>query len=479
MNGKELRRWARFRVAVFLPRLIGVLPEPWGRGLCAAVGWAGHLLVARDRRLARGNLGRVHPEWPDRRIRREARRVFVEIGRNVYDFVRYPSLSTEARTKLVTIDGREHLDAAVAGGRGAIIVTGHLGSWEVLAAALVHEGYPVRALARPLREPRLDRALAEHRRRMGVRTLSSESLPIGALRHLRRGGFLGVLADQRIKRGGVTVEFLGQTTPMTDGPARLAAASGAPVIPLGIRRLPDDTHRVTVLPPLPPESDARRATQTIAHALEELIRQAPEQWIWIHPRWEIPARPRVPRTSRFGRFVFPALLAIFSVVGCVGDEPEQGAPAETTSLEREIRDFNLTETHEGRLAWNLHSKYAWRIPKQPGIRLDDVLVTFYDREEAVTSTLTAEKGVVDEESGDMTAEGRVTVVTAGRDSLFTPSLRYSKTENIITGDEFVRIAKPDRILTGFGFRSNPELTNYEVQRDVHVTFIDRARTVAP
>lgn len=266
---------------------------------------------------------------------------------------------------------------------------------------------------------------------------------------------------------------------MTDGPARLAASSGAPVIPLGIRRLPDDTHRVTVLPPLPPESDARRATQTIAHALEELIRQAPEQWIWIHPRWDTPVRPRVSRTSRLGRFVFPALFAIVSVVGCVGDEPEQGAPAETTSLEREIRDFNLTETHEGRLAWNLHSKYAWRIPKQAGIRLDDVLVTFYDRDEAVTSTLTADKGAVDEESGDMTAEGRVTVVTAERDSLFTPSLRYSKTENLITGDDFVRIAKPDRILTGFGFRSNPELTNYEVQRDVHVTFIDRARTVAP
>ncbi len=224
--------------------------------------------------------------------------------------------------------------------------------------------------------------------------------------------------------------------------------------------------------------DARpRPSRTLS---EELIRRAPEQWIWIHPRWEdsgtsrgltdFPARP--VRVSR------PARPASRSAAVSAADQ-EQEAPAETTSLEREIRDFNLTETHEGRLAWNLHSKYAWRIPKQSGIRLDDVLVTFYDRDEVVTSTLTADKGNVDEESGDMTAEGSVTVVTAERDSLFTPSLRYSKTENLITGDEFVRIAKPDRILTGFGFRSNPELTNYEVQRDVHVTFIDRARSVAP
>jgi LPS export ABC transporter protein LptC len=275
------------------------------------------------------------------------------------------------------------------------------------------------------------------------------------------------------------VEFLGQSTRMTDGPARLAAVSGAPIIPTGIRRLRDGTHRVTVLPPLPADPDVPRRTQAVASALQTLIAQAPEQWIWIHPRWEAPARPAISRSSRLARFVFPAILVLLSIVGCSGGDTEQEAPPETTALEREIRDFTLTETREGRLAWNLHSTYAWRIPQQSGIRLDDVTVTFHNQEEAVTSTLTADKGNVDEESGDMTAEGRVTVVTAERDTLFTPSLRYSKTESLITGDDFVRIAKPDRILTGFGFRANPDLTNYEVLRDVRVTFIDRERSVAP
>ncbi len=244
MNGKELRRWARFRATVFLPRLIGVLPESWGRGLCAAVGWTGHLLVARDRRLARGNLGRVHPEWTDRRIRREARRVFEEIGRNAYDFVRYPSLSAGARTKLVAIDGREHLDAAVAGGRGAIIVTGHLGSWEVLAAALVHEGYPLCALARPLREPRLDRALAEHRRRMGVedtleRGVADPGAPPPAGRRIprraggsedqagRRDGGVPGTADAHDRRTGAPCRGLGGAHhPARDPPPARRHASG-------------------------------------------------------------------------------------------------------------------------------------------------------------------------------------------------------------------------------------------------------------
>ena len=294
MNVKEMRRRARLGAARALPGLIRLVPEPVGRGLCVWIGRAGHALVARDRILARANLARVYPEWSEDRVKREARRVFEEIGRNAFDFLRYPGLSGTARDRLVCLEGREHLEAARRAGKGAILVSAHLGCWEVLAAELGRQGYPFKAMARPLREPRLDQALLRHRRSMGVEVLSSEGLPIAALRHLRRGGFLGVLADQRVKRGGVTVEFLGQRTRMTDGPARLALASGAPLVPLAIRRLPDHTHRITVSPPLPTESagrDAVRLTQDIARALEGRIRTAPEQWIWIHPRWEDAAAP--------------------------------------------------------------------------------------------------------------------------------------------------------------------------------------------
>ncbi len=288
MYAKELRRWSRLRAARSLPALFRVLPEPAGRLLCVWFGRAGHLLVARDRHLARANLARVYPEWSPERIRIEARRVFEEIGRNAYDFLRFPGLDPRARGALVAIEGEEILEGVRREGRGAILVTGHLGSWEVLAAALAGRGWPLRAMARPLREPRLDRALREHRARMGVPTISSEVLPVAAVRHLRSGGFLGILADQRVKRGGVTVRFLGQATRMTDGPARLALASGAPLVPLGIHRRPDHTHCITVLPPVAPAGGpgaAAALTQAVAGALESLIRLHPEQWIWIHPRW--------------------------------------------------------------------------------------------------------------------------------------------------------------------------------------------------
>ena len=216
-----------------------------------------------------------------------AKRVFEEIGKNVFDFVRYPDLSVEQKDNLVTFTGIGHLEELRSSGQGAIVVTGHLGCWEVLAAALVRIGMPLKPLARPLREPRLNELLRRHRLAMGVETFSTLASPVQAIRHLSSGGFLGVLVDQRVKERGIVVDFLGQPTRMTEAPARLSVASGSPLVPVGVRRLSDQTHRVSVLPPIPPGSgDIHGLTQQVATALEGLIRTAPEQWMWIHPRWE-------------------------------------------------------------------------------------------------------------------------------------------------------------------------------------------------
>jgi KDO2-lipid IV(A) lauroyltransferase len=288
MTGKELRRILRARAVQALPGLLDRLGEARGRRICVGIGRAGHRLVGRDRRLARSNLARVYPGWSTRDVERTARRVFEEIGRNAFDFLRYPDLSEEERATLVAIEGREHLERALARGRGVVVVTGHLGCWELLAATLVREGVSLKALARPLREARLDAMLLEHRRRMGVETLSSQRLPVRAVRHLRAGGALGVLIDQRIRRGGVVVSFLDQPTRLTDAPARLALATGAVLLPTGIRRLPDHRHRVTIRPGRPVESSDTVAglTRYLAGEIGVLIRSVPEQWMWIHPRWE-------------------------------------------------------------------------------------------------------------------------------------------------------------------------------------------------
>lgn len=287
MYGKELRRSLRLKSAQWVVDWLPRAPESLGREFCAGLGGAAYFLIRRDRELARGNLARVHPEWSEAQVHREARRVFLELGRNSYDFLRYPGLSPEARDSLVEFADESVLRVPQAAGQGAVLVTGHWGCWEVLAAALVRRGYPFKAMARPLREPRLDRALRGHRERMGFETVSSEGLPRASLRHVKQGGYLGILMDQRIRSGGVMVQFMGQPTRMTEAPVRIAASAQVPLIPFGIRRVSEHRHRVEVGPLVwPGERSVTDLTQELAASLETLIALAPEQWMWIHPRWE-------------------------------------------------------------------------------------------------------------------------------------------------------------------------------------------------
>ncbi|HET9234885.1 MAG TPA: lysophospholipid acyltransferase family protein [Candidatus Eisenbacteria bacterium] len=270
-----------------LPGVLACLPVGLGREICAGIGTLGFWWVGRDRRLARANLERVYPEWSASKVEATARAVFRELGRNVFDFLRYPDLSPDARRTLVLLEGGEHLEVLRRDGRGAVIVTAHYGAFEILAGRLVLDGHPLVAMARPLRERRLEARLSRHRARMGVPTFPSSQSPLAAVRHLKAGGFLGVLMDQRPKSGGVIVRFFGQPTRMTEAPARLAQATGTPLVPVVIRRLADHRHEARVLDPIP--APATRSvsdlTQELASCLEGEIRACPEQWMWFHPRW--------------------------------------------------------------------------------------------------------------------------------------------------------------------------------------------------
>ena len=285
MYAKELRRKLRAQVACWLPGMLAALPEGAGRELCAGLGWLGFWWIGRDRRLARANLERVYPDWREEQIETTARQVFKELGRNVYDFLRYPDLSEAEQRELIQLEGLEILHELRRRSKGAVIVTGHFGAWEILAARLVSEGFPLVAMARPIKERRLEDLLSAHRQRMGVRTFPSSRSSLAPLRHLQQGGFLGVLVDQRVKSGGTTVRFLGRPTRMTDAPARLALATGVPLVVVTIRRLSDQRHRARVWPAVQPIGTPSELTQSLAEILESEIRSCPPQWMWFHPRW--------------------------------------------------------------------------------------------------------------------------------------------------------------------------------------------------
>ena len=168
---------------------------------------------------------------------------------------------------------------------------------------------------------------------------------------------------------------------------------------------------------------------------------------------------------RFENVLFLGLI----LLGCAETELPETVVPETAGLEREITGFSLTETNEGTRVWELKADYAWRIPKDTRVRLKNVTLVFFDSTGEITSWLTSEKGHADEESGEMTAESRVILISVDGDTLTTEELIYSRDTEMIRGPGFVRLAKPDRVMTGFEFESKPDLSNYEVRHDVTIT----------
>jgi LPS export ABC transporter protein LptC len=172
------------------------------------------------------------------------------------------------------------------------------------------------------------------------------------------------------------------------------------------------------------------------------------------------------------------ILAALLFAACSkSDEPE--IVVRDSGLEREIQGFRLSETHEGHPIWELHAAKAWRIPQDPHYHLETVELLFYDENGRFDSRLTARNGVVDETSGQMTAQDDVKLVSVRGDTLTTQELTYSKDDDRVRGPGFVRLAKPDRVLTGFEFVAKPDLSTYEIHRDVHIALKNDRSDITP
>jgi len=172
------------------------------------------------------------------------------------------------------------------------------------------------------------------------------------------------------------------------------------------------------------------------------------------------------------------MLLVFLCFGCSrSNEPE--TVVSDSGLEREIQGFRLSETHEGHPVWELHAAKAWRIPQDTHDHLEEVEVLFYDDNGKFDSRLTARNGVVDENAGIMTAQNDVKLISVRGDTLTTQELNYAKNEDRVRGPGFVRLSKPDRVLTGFEFEAKPDLTTYEIHRDVHISLKNNRSDIAP
>lgn len=195
----------------------------------------------------------------------------------------------------VEVEGWEQVEAAKARGAPIVILTGHCGNWEVLAAVINGRGLNMRVAAREVDSPELNRWIVTLRSRFGTETI--ERGAAGAARKLlatlREGGALGMLIDQDTRVEGVWVPFFGRPAYTPVGAAKIALKLGAAVVPAFIERRADGSHLARFAPPLTLPADATAATARMTAAIEAQVRAVPEQWVWWHKRWrrQPPAEP--------------------------------------------------------------------------------------------------------------------------------------------------------------------------------------------
>ena len=228
-----------------------------------------------------------------REIKKIAQEVFENIGKNSADVARFAKLDSSAVDRIVRIEGVKHLDSACKRGKGVIALTGHVGNFELLAAYFPLKGYKLSVIGREVYDPRLNRLLVKNRESVGLENISSSDDVKDMIEVLKNRRILGILADQDSSRvKGVFVSFFGKLAWTPAGPAVLHLKLGAPIVPMFILRNENEKYKIVVKPELKshPQGDKNKdvvdLTQKYTEVMEEIIRQYPSQWLWMHERWK-------------------------------------------------------------------------------------------------------------------------------------------------------------------------------------------------
>jgi KDO2-lipid IV(A) lauroyltransferase len=256
-----------------------------------------------NRQIAMRNLEIAFPDAPTSERLAILAAMYRNWGRMGAEWAHLLELSPTEIQNLVTYEGRSNWDRAaeVSNGRGILVMTGHFGNFELLPVAHAVYGTPIAIVHRPLRNPKLDAAVRERRTLFGNRVVARKGAGREVLRLLRDNWMVAVPMDLDV-RHGVFVDFFRLKACTTDGLARLAMASGAPVLPaFMVRENGTMRHHIKILPhvELAADRDRRAAiqenTQRFTSVVEQIIRDHPDHWNWIHRRW----KTRPPGESRF------------------------------------------------------------------------------------------------------------------------------------------------------------------------------------
>jgi KDO2-lipid IV(A) lauroyltransferase len=289
---KKIRYEIEYAAVRSLLALINLIPYRLALMIGDVIGFLGFSVFGIRRAVTLANLKNSFGDsYSEKEYKRIGLRAYCNIARSMIEYGLFPSLKKKGLDKFLSMEGRENLQAIRDCGKGAVMVTGHFGSWELMGALIASEGWPIDYLVGEQHNLKVNALMNRHRTMFGIGLIELGVAARGVIKAVRGGRMVCMLSDQDAGSDGVIVQFLGRPASTPKGPAAFSLKTGAPLA-CGFIVREGFKQRIVIEPPIIIElsgdkkEDIRRLTQTYTSTLERYIRQYPDHWFWPHRRWK-------------------------------------------------------------------------------------------------------------------------------------------------------------------------------------------------
>lgn len=299
MHGsKPFRKQAKYTAVYYLVRLLIVvsnaMPRTWWLSLCGGLGKLAYSFARQTRERAIVHLGMAYAgKKSQREILAMSKRMFVMLGKNAGDILRSINVKSLADLeKFLVTEGLDNYEKAFAKGKGVIFLTCHLGAFDLQVTNMALRGLKPNIIGTGLKDERLNELLWDYRNAYGAVAIERGKETLRLIKALLSGGTVAILIDQDTRVKSRFVDFFGMPAATPVGAAVLALKTKAAVVPTYIFLGEDGMQHMHILPEIPlvetghEENDLVTNTQNYTRFIESVVREFPEQWVWMHERWK-------------------------------------------------------------------------------------------------------------------------------------------------------------------------------------------------
>lgn len=282
-----------------LSGLLNILSKIFGslsleRALAAGsgLGWFYGSVIRHHRRDAEEALRLSFPEKSKAERDHIIAQMYRKLGMNAAEELRMPSVTLEYLQNFVAWENETPVREVLSAGKGVLALTAHIGNFDLLCTIAPHFNYPTTVITKNIKNQAINTWWMEARTRFGLKFVPAHNSYRQCLSALRKNEIVAFILDQNmINTEGIFVDFFGRPACTSPGLAYMSAQSGAAVVPVFMIRQENGRHRVKVMPAIPPPPDRkpetiRQFTQLYTKIIEDVIREFPDQWIWVHRRWK-------------------------------------------------------------------------------------------------------------------------------------------------------------------------------------------------